>query len=72
MERGIQELVGRVMIDPAFLDELVRAPDTVLAGYRLSPEERETILQAIHRLGHTPGGRQTRAFQAALVKRWAT
>ncbi len=72
MEQGIQELVGRVMIDPDFLDELVRAPDTVLAGYRLSPEERETILQAIHRLGRTPTSQQTRAFQAVLVKRWAT
>ena len=72
MERGIQELVGRVMIDPDFLEELVRAPDTVLAGYRLSPDERETILQAIHRLDHTPDSQQTRAFQAALVKRWAT
>lgn len=72
MERGIQELVGRVMIDPDFLVELVRAPDTVLAGYRLSPEERETILEAIHRLGHTPDSQQTRTFQAALVKRWAT
>ena len=52
---------------------LVRGREhTVLAGYRLSPEERETILQAIHRLGRTPSGRETRAFQAALVKRWAT
>ena len=72
MERGIQELVGRVMIDPDFLDELVRAPDTVLAAYRLSPEERETILLAINRLGHAPTSQQARGFQAALVKRWAT
>ena len=72
MERGIQELVGRVMIDPDFLGELVRAPDTVLADYRLSPEERETILQAIGRLAQTPDGQQARVFQAALVKRWAT
>jgi len=71
-QRGIRELVGRVMIDPDFLDELVRAPETVLAGYRLSPEERETVLQAIHRLGRAPSGQQTRVFRAALVKRWAT
>jgi hypothetical protein len=71
-QRGIQELVGRVMIDPDFLDELVRDPETVLAGYRLSPEERAAILQAVHRLGRTPSSQQARAFQAALIKRWAT
>ena len=72
MERGIQELVGRVMIDPDFLGELVRAPDTVLADYRLSREERTSVLQAIAKLSLTPQSQRARAFQTALVKRWAT
>ena len=71
-DREIQDLVGRVMIDPDFLAELVRAPDAVLAGYRLSAEERAAILEAVRRLGHTPSKQEARAFQSALVKRWAT
>lgn len=71
-QRGIRELVGRVMTDPDFLAELVRAPETVLAGYRLTPEEREAILQAIQRLGRSPSRQHAQAFQTALVKRWAT
>lgn len=70
--QGIQELVGRLMIDPDFLNELVRTPETVLSRYQLSPEEQGAILQAIRRLGQAPSGQETRAFQAALVKRWAT
>ena len=71
-QQGIRELVGRVMIDPEFLDRLVRAPETVLAGYRLSPGERAAILQAIHRIGLAPSTQEVRALQAHLVKRWAT
>ena len=71
-QQGIRELVGRVMIDPDFLNELVRSPETVLASYRLSREERAAILQAVQRLGVAPSSRQVRALQAVLVKRWAT
>jgi hypothetical protein len=71
-QQGIRELVGRVMIDPDFLAELVRAPATTLADYRLSPEERAAVLQAIHRLDSTPSRRQVQELQAALMKRWAT
>ncbi len=69
---GIQELVGRVMIDPDFLAELVRAPEAVLAEYSLSQEERAAVLQAVTKLGSTPGRQHARALQTALLKRWAT
>lgn len=71
-QQGIQQLVGRVMIDPDFLNQLVRAPETVLAGYRLSREERAVILQAVQRLGLAPSSQQVRGLQAHLIKRWAT
>jgi len=37
-EQGLKELVGRAMIDPDFLQALVRDPHTVLVDYQLSPE----------------------------------
>ncbi len=71
-EQGLKELVGRVMIDPDFLAALVRDPSTALTDYELSAEERALVLQAIAKLSLTPRSQQARAFQTALVKRWAT
>ena len=71
-EQGLRELVGRVMIDPDFLRALVQDPHAVLADYQLSAEERTSVLQAIAKLMVTPQSQRARAFQTALVKRWAT
>ena len=71
-DQGLKELVGRVMIDPDFLQALVRDPHGVLADYQLSPEERTSVLVAIAKLTVTPRSQQARTFQSALVKRWAT
>ena len=71
-EQGLKELVGRVMIDPDFLRALVQDPHAVLADYELSAEERTSVLQAIAKLMVTPQSQRARAFQTALVKRWAT
>ncbi len=71
-EQGLRELVGRVMIDPDFLRALVQDPHAVLADYELSAEERTSVLQAIAKLMVTPQSQRARAFQTALVKRWAT
>ena len=70
--QGLRELVGRVMIDSEFLQTLIRDPSTVLADYQLSAEERTSVLQAIAKLNLTPQSQRARAFQSALVKRWAT
>ena len=71
-EQGLKELVGRVMIDPDFLQALLRDSHTVLADYQLSPEERTAVLVAIAKLTVTPQSQRARVFQTALVKRWAT
>ena len=71
-DQGLRELVGRVMIDPDFLQALVRDPHTVLVDYELSAEERTSVLQAIAKLMVTPQSQRARTFQTALVKRWAT
>ncbi len=71
-EQGLKELVGRVMIDPDFLQDLVRDPHAVLADYQLSAEERASVLQAVAKLTLTPQSQHARVFQTALVKRWAT
>jgi hypothetical protein len=70
--KAIQDLVGRVMIDREFLTDLVRDPDSVLAGYELTAEERSTILLA---LGRGAGGTEqerTHALELVMLKRWAT
>lgn len=71
-EHGIRELVGRVMIDPDFLAELVRAPEAVLARYSLSEEERAAVLQALAKLARSPSHRHAQVLKTALVKRLAT
>lgn len=70
--QGLKDLVGRVMIDPEFLHSLARDPHAVLADYELSAEERASVLQALARLAATPRAERARAFQTALVRRWAT
>ena len=71
-EQGLKELVGRAMIDPDFLQALLRDSHTVLADYQLSSEERTAVLVAIAKLTITPQSQRARVFQTALVKRWAT
>ena len=60
------------MIDKAFIVELVRDPQTVLADYELSGEERAAIMQAVGRATSAPDRERVRALQVVLMKRWAT
>ena len=69
--QGFRDLVGRIMIDPDFLHELVRDPGTALAEYTLSADERSTVLQAIGRAGEAPTPERLRAVKAVMMKRWA-
>jgi hypothetical protein len=70
--RAIQDLVGRVMIDREFLAELVRDPDTILAGYELTVDERAVILQALGRGMHVSEEERAQVLQIVMLKRWAT
>ena len=69
---GIRDLVGRAMIDKGFIVELVRDPQTVLADYELSAEERAAIMQAVGRTTSASDRERARALQVVLMKRWAT
>ena len=72
MERqGFRDLVGRIMIDPDFLSELVRDPAAALAEFALSADERQTVLQAVGRAGEAPTPERLRAVKAVMMKRWA-
>ncbi|HEX3179460.1 MAG TPA: hypothetical protein VHZ49_22480 [Methylomirabilota bacterium] len=72
MPQRLPELVGRVMIDPDFLADLQRAPESVLAEYELSDDERATVLSALSRLGRTSDSQRASAFRTALIRRVAT
>ena len=69
---GIRELVGRAMIDKAFLADLVRDPVKMLADYDLSAEERAAIMQAVGRTGTASDRDRARALHNVMMKRWAT
>ena len=69
---GIRDLIGRAMIEKEFLTELVRDPETVLAGFDLDPEERDALMQAVARTGSGSAVERARVFQSILMKRWAT
>jgi hypothetical protein len=72
MAQGLRELVGRVMIDPEFLAELLRAPETLLAEYELTDGERATVQQALARLAKTPSNERRHQFRSSLISRVAT
>ena len=69
--QGFRDLIGRIMTDPDFLEELVRDPATVLAEYTLSAEEHNTVLQAVGREGQVPTAERLRAVKTVMMKRWA-
>jgi hypothetical protein len=60
------------MIDPDFVIELQQTPETVLARYELSEEEREAILAALVRLTQTPPRQREQALRSVLLRRLAT
>jgi hypothetical protein len=72
MPQRLPELIGRAMIDPDFLADLQRSPETVLAQYELNDDERRTVLGAIARLGVAPAADRAQAFRSALIRRVAT
>lgn len=72
MVQRLPELIGRAMIDTEFLADLQRAPETVLAEYELSEEERATVLRALARLAATPSGQRAQTLRTELIRRVAT
>lgn len=73
MERPkMRELIGRVMLDKEFLQDLVRDPDAVLALYDLEADERAAIMQAVASSGKQSAADRVRALQVVMMKRWAT
>ena len=72
MPPRLPELIGRAMIDPDFLADLLRSPEPILAQYELSAEERATVMGAIARLAQTPSGQRAQVFQSALIRRVST
>jgi hypothetical protein len=70
--QGMRELVGRVMVDPEFLARLARSPESELASYHLTDNERAIVLQALARMQAAPTTERTRAFRSAIVQRLAT
>jgi hypothetical protein len=72
MAQRLPELIGRAMIDPDFLADLQRAPESVLAQYELNDAERSTVLSALARLDKAPPRERAQAFRSALIRRVAT
>jgi hypothetical protein len=70
--QGLRELIGRAMIDPEFLADLERSPDTVLAQFRLSDEESKAVRRALVHLTKTPPSKRARELHSALIRRVAT
>jgi hypothetical protein len=70
--KGIQDLVGQVMIDKEFLVDLVRDPAQVLAGFELTADERAVIMQALGSTANVSDRDRARALQNVMLKRWAT
>ena len=65
MPPRLPELVGRLMVDPEFVAEVLRAPDAILGKYELTDEERVAVRQALDRLGETPPNRRANTLRVA-------
>ena len=70
--KGIQDLVGQVMIDKEFLADLTRDPARVLAGFELTADERAAIMHALGSTSEVSDRDRARALQNVMLKRWAT
>jgi hypothetical protein len=60
------------MVDPQFVADLQRSPDTLLAQYELTEDERRAVEQALARLARTPSEQRHHEFRNALIRRVAT
>jgi hypothetical protein len=72
MAQGLRELVGRAMIDPEFMADLERSPDTVLAQFKLTADEAKVVRQALIHLAKTPPHKRAKELHTALLRRVAT
>jgi hypothetical protein len=70
--KGIQDLVGQVMIDKEFLADLSKDPARVLANFELTAEERAAIMHALGSTSQVSDRERARALQNVMLKRWAT
>lgn len=70
--KGIQDLVGQVMIDKEFLADLMQDPARVLANFELTAEERAAIMHALGSTSQVSDRERARALQNVMLKRWAT
>ena len=70
--KGIQDLVGQVMIDKEFLADLMQDPARVLASFELTSDERAAIMQALGSTAQVSDRERARALQNVMLKRWAT
>ena len=64
MPPRLPELVGRLMVDPEFVAEVLRTPDAILGQYELTDEERVAVRQALDRLGDAPPNRRANALRS--------
>jgi hypothetical protein len=69
---GLRELIGRAMVDEEFRERLIGDPAAVLVDFDLEADERAAIVKAATGSRHRPKREQARAFQTAMMKRWAT
>lgn len=72
MAHGLRELIGRAMIDPEFMADLRRSPDTVLAQFQLTADESAAVRHALVHLAKAPPHKQARELHTALIRRVAT
>ena len=72
MPHGLRELIGRAMIDPDFVADLQRSPDTVLAQFQLTTDEKSAVRQALRNLAQTPPSKRGHELHSALIRRVAT
>jgi hypothetical protein len=72
MPPGLRDLIGRAMIDPDFLADLQRSPETVLAQFQLTADESKAVRQALRHLAQTPPTKRARELHSALIRRVAT
>ena len=72
MPQGLRELIGRAMIDPEFLADLQRSPETVLAQFQLNAAESTAVRQALLHLAQTPPHKRARELHTALIRRVST
>ena len=71
-DQDVRKVIERALAEPGFLDRLRQSPETVLAVFNLSADERATFLKALRESQGKSVGQTANAIRVHFLDRRST